>query len=224
MLAGPRQPDKKGLIFVRQIRPTLQWLLHLTRANANRLTRIVHLESRDRWGPTIVADASPWGGGALFWESWADYAANTRAKNYMEIQWNKEHEQLINGKTGVPDFQASWEALMYVIALKTWIGPRTRGKVTIIGDASGVLHDLIKMKARSRTVNALVQEAAMHLAPLGLDLAGIHVWAELNTAADELSRAAPGTEADCRASWAGARSTPTSTEPAAWPHCGPILI
>ena len=118
------------MIDVKQIEPTSQWLLHLARANASGLTRIVHLESRNRWGPTIVADASPWGGGALFWDSWAAYVANARAESYLEIQWTTEHETLISGKTGSPDYQASWEAIMHVIALKTWIGPQRSGRIT----------------------------------------------------------------------------------------------
>ena len=61
---------------------------------------------------------------------------------------------------------------------------RTTGKVTTIGDAAGVIGDLVAMRARAKVVNNLVKEAALHLAPLGLELEGVHVWAEQNTWAD----------------------------------------
>ena len=46
------------------------------------------------------------------------------------------------------------------------------------------------VRARSVTISNLIKEMALLLAPLGLDMQGLHVWAEKNTAADELSRVA----------------------------------
>ncbi len=48
-------------------------------------------------------------------------------------------ERLGSGEIGLPDFQASWEALMMVVALRTWTNEETRGIITIVGDASGVI-------------------------------------------------------------------------------------
>ena len=44
------------------------------------------------------------------------------------------------------------------------------------------------MKARATKVNEIAKELALHLAPLGHELVGIHVWSEVNVLADALSR------------------------------------
>ena len=62
----------------------------------------------------------------------------------------------------------------------------------MVGDASGALASLVSLSARSPTLNLIAQEAALHLAPLGLELAGVHVWSEENVWADDLSRLAEG--------------------------------
>ena len=156
----------------------------------------------------------------MLWTSWAAYQRNEHPSSYIIIEWDKKHEHLINGEIGKPDHQASWEALMYVIAIKTWVDKQTVGKITMIGDASGVIFDLIAMKAKSDVVNNLLKEAAMHLAPLGLDLFGVHIWAERNTAADQLSRASrEGRLPDWLRRSTATPSMPTSSEANDWPHC-----
>ena len=114
---------------------------------------------------------------------------------------------------------------MFVIALRHWISSDSKGNITIIGDASGDIRDLVAMRAKSTIVNCLVKQAAVHLAPLGLDLLGVHVWAEHNTAADELSRAAqrdrqqPGEILERIPLMAAERAEPAAPEPALWRHC-----
>ena len=188
-LAAPGHDKKKELVYVRQVEPSVKWLMELAKANNHGFSRTVCVAERGYWGPTMAADASPWGGGALLWLSWPAYARNEEPSHYLMVEWDASHEKLISGKIGTPDHQASWEALMYVLALRTWVSMHTKGQVTIIGDASGVIFDLVAMRAKSVVVNNLLKEAAMHLAPLGLDLFGVHIWSERNTAADELSRA-----------------------------------
>ena len=140
----------------------------------------------------------------------------------MQLKWTEEHERLISGTIGLPDHQAEWEALMFVIALRTWTSSSTRGKLTIIGDAARVISDLIAMKAKSANINCLVKEAALHLAPLGLELFGIHLWSEKNEKADELSRiTVDGAMPAWLTSSGATRSTPTPPHVHLWRHCGP---
>ena len=79
----------------------------------------------------------------------------------------------------------------------------------------------IATKAKSVIVNSLIKEVALHLAPLGLDVQGLHIWSEKNESADALSRVANGGEMP---RWLGAmsvpRSAPISPEPHLWRHCG----
>ena len=65
---------------------------------------------------------------------------------------------------------------MLVIALRTWTDHTTRGKVTVIGDAAGVIGDIIATRAKSPRNNCFIREAALHITPLGLELFGIHLW------------------------------------------------
>ena len=48
------------------------------------------------------------------------------------------------------------------------------------------------MKAKATKINEIAKELALHLAPLGHELVGIHVWSEENVLADALSRIGEG--------------------------------
>ena len=50
-----------------------------------------------------------------------------------------------------------------------------------VGDALGVWFGLMEMAANSNKVHEIAMELALHLALLGHDLSGIHVWSEVNT-------------------------------------------
>ena len=219
-LAAARTSSKKNLIYVKQFRPAAEWLLSLAEDNPGGLSRRVYAEDRGRWGPTIVCDASPWGGGALFWHTRKEYESNADAAHFIQLRWSQGHEKLVNGTVGKPDFQAAWEALMLVLAIRTWTSKDTRGKITIIGDASGVIGDIVAMRAKSPVINNFIKEAALHLAPLGLELFGIHIWSEKNDKADELSRVA---EDGVLPTWLTAsqtaRSSPTTPDPQMWRQC-----
>ena len=60
--------------------------------------------------------------------------------------------------------------------------------IILVGDALGVWYGLVRMKAKAAKVNEIAKELAFHLAPLGHELIGIHVWSEVNVLADALSR------------------------------------
>ena len=170
----------------------------------------------------MLCDASPWGGEALYWHTREDYEDNLEAAYFLQLRWTAEHENLIKGMIGKPDFQAEWEALMLVIALRTWTNCCTRGKVTIIGDAAGVIGDIIAMRARSPRINCFIKEAALHLAPLGLDLFGIHLWSKKNEKADEIIRIAlDGSLHRWLTESSTTRSSPTPPLPHLWQHCHP---
>ena len=45
------------------------------------------------------------------WRTFQDYADNKPATEFLNVQWTREHELMIDGSVGSPDHQASWEAL-----------------------------------------------------------------------------------------------------------------
>ena len=110
----------------------------------------------------------------------------------IAIRWSPLHEELLKVVIGDPAHQATFEAYTALVALRHWTSAQTRGRVTLVGDAQGILIDMITLKAKSSKINAIAQEVALHLAPLGLSLEGIHIWGETNVNPDALSRLAEG--------------------------------
>ena len=56
----------------------------------------------------------------------------------------------------------------------------------------------VRKKARAAKVHEIAKELPLHLSPLGDELAGIHVWREVNALADALSRIGNHTVVPCR--------------------------
>ena len=104
------------------------------------------------------------------------------------IRLTQEDEQLLITERGDPAHQATWEAFMALLAIRHFVSPTTRGRIILVGDALGMWCGLVRMKAKAAKVNEIAKELALHLAPLGHELIGIHVWSEVNVLADALSR------------------------------------
>ena len=65
----------------------------------------------------------------------------------------------------------------------------SQGPLAILGDALGVLHDALRMRARDPILNMVIGEMALILAPRGLDTRLAHLWSERDKVCDALSRA-----------------------------------
>ena len=78
--------------------------------------------------------------------------------------------------------------LLHSVSLGRKIIAEAQGRLAIIGDALGVLHDALKLKARMSVLNAIMCELALLLAPTGQSVQGAHVWSERNSVCDDLSR------------------------------------
>ena len=79
---------------------------------------------------------------------------------------------------------------MVLLAIRHFVVPGVRGRIVLVGDALGVWFGMVKFCARAGKINEIAKEVAMHLAPLGHELVGVHIWSEANTLADGLSRVA----------------------------------
>ena len=218
--AAPRQLGQKNLAHKKPAEAALEGLRIFAEAHATGLSRKVCAVDKGVRGITMVTDASPWGGGAILWPTWGAYQRRDVPAAYIQMAWDERREKLISGKIGEPGHQADWEALMMIVAMRTWIDETCRGAITVVGDAAGVLGDIVAMRAKSVTVNNLIKELALHLAPFGLEVQGVHIWSERNAVADALSRVAIGGDMPPGLDEAHVqRATPTAPEPRQWPHC-----
>ena len=91
---------------------------------------------------------------------------------------------------GDPGGQARCEAFALLHALTAWrkILGSTQGELAVLGDALGVLYDVMRLKARDPVLNAMAADMALLLAPLSLDVRVAHVWTQRNSVCDALSR------------------------------------
>ena len=89
-----------------------------------------------------------------------------------------------------------------LLATTTWnkMLVELQGRLTLVGDAKGVLQAVFKRRAKSPSINKVVMEAQFQLGASMHDLRGEHVWSEANDIADALSRQAEGAElpSECR--------------------------
>ena len=66
----------------------------------------------------------------------------------------------------------------------TWrkVVAEAEGRLTIISDAFGVLHDALKFRAKDATLNPLLADTALILAPMGLQVSWAQVLSSLEAA------------------------------------------
>ena len=109
---------------------------------------------------------------------------------YWHKRWSERDRQLMQVKPGDPGGQARCEAFALLHALTVWrktLGS-TQGKLAVLGDALGVLYDVLRLKARDPVLNAMAADMALILAPMSLDVRVAHVWTQRNSICDALSR------------------------------------
>ena len=140
------------------------------------------------------------GGGALLYildagfEVTAESLRSVRPWAWMATRWKEEDERRVQIRAGDPKGQARWEAYAAVCAFRRWAAPllEARGGATVLGDALGVLLKMGVLRSKDPRINMLFMELALVLAPTGSSLECLHVCAEDNTLADELSRMKEG--------------------------------
>ena len=187
-MQGRRCAGSKGFVWRKQVKSALDWLLQFHLGQVGDLRRLIHLADRHGTGLVIETDASPWGGGAACWRQPARHTGRGAPDAFIATVWTAADEQLLGARIGDPAHQATWEAYMFLLAVRQFVSDDTRGSIAIVGDALGVWHNLIKMSSSSGDINCIAKELALFLAPLGHELVGIHVWSECNELADQLSR------------------------------------
>ena len=177
-----------NLAYRKQIAAFLHWLGLFALGNQGGFSKHFYLEDRFRDGVVLVCGASLWGGGAACWASASEYYNKVPPLAYLSVKWTSRHERLLNVVIGDPTHQGTLEAYTFLLAVTKWATESTRGRVVVVGDALGAMRGVITLSAKSEIVSKIAMELALHLAPLCLSLAGIHIWGEANELADALSR------------------------------------
>ena len=203
--------DSKS-VFLEQVLIALTWVHELVREP--KLLRAVRFLRPGRLQAAVASDASPVGGGALLYIFPAEVQITMEAIRsltpwaWMQRRWTTYDETIAESSINDPGSQARWEAYAIISALIYWakVAFETRGTVTVIGDALGVMFGANALHSADAHINRLFMELALVVAPNGRSLEAVHVWSEDNSLADELSRMLPDTRPP--ASLQGVRRTP----------------
>ena len=59
----------------------------------------------------------------------------------LQMKWTEFCGSIVGARIGHKEFHASSEALMLLVAIRTWITPESRGMTTLVAGAEGVLCD-----------------------------------------------------------------------------------
>ena len=116
------------------------------------------------------------------------------ASFYTYKAWTSQDAAALGATIGDAGCQALWEAYMLLVSICTWKGQFNAcpGRLTVIGDAKGVLQAVFKRRAKSPAVNRVIMEIQLALGTSMHDIRGEHIWSEDNSCADQLSRIAEG--------------------------------
>ena len=184
-LAKPAGKETWDQLYTQRLRLPLLWLKAAAQNQLGSFHRYFPLASPPT-RMTITFDASLEGGGATL-----SLGENDEMKviSFWRTTWTAADNQALEATNCDAKHQAAWEAYALLLALCTWIGHLVQGfRLTVRGDAQGVLQDVVKGRAKSAAINLLIAEIQLVLAPMAYDLTAIHWWSEHNHVCDALSR------------------------------------
>ena len=184
-LSKPAGQETWASLYTQRLRLPLIWLLAAAKKQLGIFHRFFPLKS-----PTgelvLTFDASLTAGGATMSRYDGDKEV---VVGYMRTQWTTEDMVALNANCKDPAHQVAWEAYMLLVALCTWTSYLTEGRaLRIRGDAQGVLQGVIRGQAKSASINLLIAEIQLVLAPVNYDLTAIHWSSDHNVVCDDLSR------------------------------------
>jgi hypothetical protein len=182
------------------VKPALEWILALARGYECGIRRDHRCSDRRAKGIYLEFDASPWGGGGLVWDGQDAKKRGDPPLAFWSHKWTRIHEVILGAKIGDPGSQTIWEAFALFLSVKMWVTEDKLGPIIVVGDAEGVIYDIVQLRGRSPSINRVAKEVALLLAPQGRDLQGLHIWGERSTFADMLSRREDGSYCSLMAS------------------------
>ena len=161
----------------------LRWISALVQDASTFLRHVPSAGYTFTW--ILTFDASLEGGGATLHKEGSD-----KFDYYLISKWTGQDRKSLGANEGDPAFQAHWEAYALLVALWTWKSTLavTGARLTVRGDAKGVLQDVIAQRARNPGINLIIAEMQLAVAFSSLDLTAVHWWSEDNEVCDKLSR------------------------------------
>lgn len=134
-----------GIVRLRQIRIALAWFIAFFSHTRGSLERVYPL--RDVAPPTqdiplVCVDASPWGIGGFI----STAGAPTR---YFCDQITDDDCKTFSARTGLSEFNTTWEALAVLVAIKLWAPRSGRWLIRIKSDSLSTLLAVSDLKAKS---------------------------------------------------------------------------
>ena len=173
-----------------QVQKPLQWFAALAEMSFGPLER--NCRRRAAHSTLVMSDGSLSGGGATLQAGIKSFSGAHRQPMlaFWADTWADEELDLLQIKRGDPAGQARLEAFTLLHSVHTWrkLLSSATGSLAIMGDALGVLHDAQKFKANDVTLNSIMAELALVIAPMGHDLRAIHLYTQCNETCDALSR------------------------------------
>ena len=182
------------IVARRQVLLPLQWLTALADMEFGPLERRCRLRSSHY--VLITFDGSLSGGGATLQAGVEEFSTAHQRPfvAFWAAAWTNQDLERVRVIRGDPAGQARLEAFTLLNSIYLWrkMLQTAHGKLAIMGDALGVLHDARKFKAQDKVLNEIMAEIALIIAPMGQDVRAAHHWTQRNTTCDLLSRLGEG--------------------------------
>jgi len=130
--------------------------------------------------PSVQADASPWGGGAILFIA-------RKPVEFFQLPWSKAMASKFGVRVGDPAGQTTWELLTLYLALEIWGFEHRSPGLLLMGDNTASLSSTLSLKGKS-ALTQITRELAWRKVRRGWRYAAGHLPSEMNTLADCLSR------------------------------------
>ena len=196
MLWAAMYSTKEQTVHANQVRLPIHWLLTFANANFLKIERRVRKPAA--YSTVLTFDGSLSGGGATLQVGVPslENADEHPIVAYWHDEWGATDRARLQVVSGESAGQARLEAYTLHLSLHIWrqILAESEGKLVIIGDALGILHDALKLRAKDTVLNSLLADSALILAPMGLHISGAHLWSQRNKICDALSRMKRGSQ------------------------------
>ena len=133
-LTSPIKRQGGQYLYLRQVKPPLEWTLALARGYECGIHRLHKCSDRRANGIYLEFDASPWGGGGLLWDGQAAKRRGDPPLFFWSHKWSRIHEAIFGAKIGDPGSQALREAFALFLSVKMWVTEERLGPVIVVGD------------------------------------------------------------------------------------------
>jgi hypothetical protein len=192
------QTIPEHLLHTSRLRKPLQWIRAFLRHGGASLTREYHTCRESLRGQmlNIAMDASPWGFGAVRYDS------NWRATEYWYDSIRTEECRHLNAEPGIPDYMTLWEALVLLISLRIWADDAAGMIFAVRSDNAGVGTIIGKLRSPNPSLNLISCEIALDLTKHVYEPIRItHIPGTSNKTPDFLSRIAQPKGKQAQQSW-----------------------